>query len=244
MVALTGSSATTLRRRLRLLLGFLVLAATIGIVFAAVVGSEEDPDIRLEILPTRQTREWVVPIGPTRPDPDRAATLPGQPNMADLLPRAEGIDDGHNLQARSRPASTPIPLSTTDSPMFSKRFEPESVGEGDHSVLTFVVDNTGSDEPATNLHFADEIPPGIEVAAFPNAFTSCLGGDLSADGGGRLVAYHDGMVEAGQVCTVTVDISAVDADDDYRMHGPLFSSLGLSPAHSDTLVVSPRPSPR
>lgn len=246
MFALTDSSAATLRRHLRLLLGLLLLAATIGIVFAVIVTSEEDPDARVDVGPARQTGGRVVPMGPTRPDPGGATTQAGQPNMADLLVPSGDVaqDHDHDHDGPTRSASAPIPLSTTDSPMFTKRFEPTLVSEGDRSVLTFVLDNTESDEPATNVHFADEIPPGIEVAAFPNAFTSCLGGDLVAEGGSSLVAYHDGMVEAGQVCTVTVDISAVDAGDDYRIQAPLFSSLGLSPANSDTLVVSPPPSPR
>ncbi|MDX2438269.1 MAG: hypothetical protein QNL88_14630 [Acidobacteriota bacterium] len=92
----------------------------------------------------------------------------------------------------------------------SKSFEPDTVGPGAVSTITFTITNaTGS--PVTGLAFTDVLPtvPGdVDIADPANASTDCPNGILTAPDGGGTISFSDGDLGDGTSCTVTVDVTA------------------------------------
>ncbi|WP_376695242.1 DUF7933 domain-containing protein [Wenzhouxiangella sp. EGI_FJ10305] len=102
----------------------------------------------------------------------------------------------------------------TDRPGFTKSFSPSLVPFGGRSTLTFTIDNSANGSAASNLSFSDELPAGLEVADPAGASTTCTGGVLTASPGSATVSYSfafsgDATVDAGSICTVTVDVVPV-----------------------------------
>lgn len=94
------------------------------------------------------------------------------------------------------------------------------------STLTFTVDNTSVAVGVSALDFTDNLPAGMEVAATPNASTTCTGGTLTAVAGTGSVTYTGGSIGAGATCTVDVDVTATAAGSLVNTTGNLTSSLG------------------
>jgi hypothetical protein len=125
-------------------------------------------------------------------------------------------------------------LAVGGAPGFSKSFAPAAVVPGDASTLTFIIDNSANGTAAGSLVLADNLPAGVEVAATPNASTSCTGGTLSAVAGSSLVTYNGGSVAAGTSCTVSVEVVATGTGS-FVNTATLTSDAGGSPDAVDTL---------
>ncbi|MED5550353.1 MAG: DUF4347 domain-containing protein, partial [Pseudomonadota bacterium] len=135
-------------------------------------------------------------------------------------------------------AQTDTATKDTNLPGFSKAFAPASVQTGDVSTLTFTIDNSALAVGVTALDFTDNLPAGMEVAATPNASTTCTGGTLTAVAGAGVVSYTGGAIGAGATCTVDVDVSATAAGSLLNTTGNLTSSQGNSGTASATLTVT------
>ncbi|MBY6162555.1 hypothetical protein KUV73_16845 [Mameliella alba] len=132
-------------------------------------------------------------------------------------------------------------LNVEPAPTFAKVFAPDVVAVGQTSTLTFTVDNAASSLAASSLDFTDNLPAGVQVAAAPNASTTCTGGTLTAVGGAGTISYSGGTVAAGASCTVSVDVTPVSAGTFLNTTGDLTSSSGNSGSASDTLDAEPLP---
>ena len=139
----------------------------------------------------------------------------------------------------SGPASAT--LTVVPQPGFSKAFSPTGIGINGISTLTFTIDNTASALAATALDFTDSLPAGMEVAATPNASTTCTGGTVTAVAGSTVVSYSGGTVAASSSCTLSVDVTGTAVGALMNTSGNLTSSLGMSGTASATLQVSPQP---
>ncbi|MEM7053077.1 MAG: choice-of-anchor U domain-containing protein [Pseudomonadota bacterium] len=134
-------------------------------------------------------------------------------------------------------AAATATLTARSVPGFSKAFAPNPVAVGGISQLTFTIDNSSKTVSADALSFDDPLPAGLRIATPTNASSTCTGGTLTAPAGGTQIDYAGGSVAASSVCTVAVDIIGEQPGSWLNTSSPLDSSLGTSPAASDTLVV-------
>ncbi len=131
--------------------------------------------------------------------------------------------------------TTTATLTVNPPPAFMMSFGPEAINAGQVSTLTFVIDNSGSQQAATNLNLTHELPDGLVLANPSNAATTCQGGSLIAISGTEQVSYSGGTVPAGQTCTVTVGVTTNDGGDYSNTTEELTSSLGNSGSASASL---------
>jgi hypothetical protein len=145
-------------------------------------------------------------------------------------------------------------LTVTTPPSFSKGFSPGLILVGGTSTLTLTIDNTASTVAATSLAFTDALPTDlVEVAATPNATTTCTGGTLTATAASGFISYSGGTVGASSSCTVSVDVTSSTSgviSDVTGTHtnttGALTSSAGNSGTASANLTIAnsiPPPTP-
>jgi len=137
----------------------------------------------------------------------------------------------------SSPAASAT-LTARAAPGFTKVFAPNPVAAGGISQLTLTIDNSAESVSADGLTFSDPLPSGLRIATPANATTTCIGGTLAAPDGGTQIDYAGGSVAAGASCAVTVDIDGEQPGTWLNTTSPLDSTLGVSPATSDTLVVN------
>ena len=127
---------------------------------------------------------------------------------------------------------------------FSKAFEPDSVGQGGLSRLTFTIDGSATVFRRFELNFTDDFPGGMVVAPEPDASTTC-GGTVSATAGGTTVEFSDGAIEEGETCTVAVNVRALRAGTLENTSSGLKARFipGATPAAEATLTVDPAAAP-
>ena len=113
-----------------------------------------------------------------------------------------------------------------DRPGFSKRFggglttscttvptadraaltKPRSGAEpGKPTPLLFLIDNSCNSGDEFDMNFIDNLPAGMVVADPPNRFNDC-GGTLNAEPGASSISLGFGAVDAGDTCTIGVDV--------------------------------------
>jgi hypothetical protein len=122
-------------------------------------------------------------------------------------------------------------------PVFTKSFTPSSVGVGQTSVLSFVIDNTASTVIASNLSFTDTFPAGLVVDTTPAVNNTCAG-TVTAIAGSGSITLSGGSVSAGSSCTLQVTTMANVAGMLVNTTTDLTSSSGNSGTASDTLTVN------
>jgi len=126
-------------------------------------------------------------------------------------------------------------------PIFTKSFTPDTITAGAISTLTFTIDNSESAITFNSLKFTDNLPAGVEVANPSNAFTTFTGGTLTAVSGNDVISYTDGTIEAGSICTISVDVTANTSGLFVNTTGDLTYLIGNSGTASDTLSVNQEP---
>lgn len=103
---------------------------------------------------------------------------------------------------------------------FSKSFDPAAVSVGGRSTLTFTIDNSGG--PNRVFSFSDNLPDGLVIANPANAsFTCALGVFNAAASGSSFFNFLNGSVNAGDTCTVSVDVEATTAGRKENLSNPL-----------------------
>ncbi|MDJ0822808.1 MAG: hypothetical protein QNJ09_13485, partial [Paracoccaceae bacterium] len=129
-------------------------------------------------------------------------------------------------------------FSIAEALIFSKAFDPTVVGVGLPSTLTFTIDNSTLIE-ATDITFVDPMPSGLTLATPVNQTGDCTG-TVDATDGGAAVSFSDGVLAAGAVCTISVDVTGASADSFTNTSGDLTSSLGNSGSATANLdIVDP-----
>ncbi|MBW3244229.1 choice-of-anchor D domain-containing protein [Epibacterium sp. DP7N7-1] len=128
--------------------------------------------------------------------------------------------------------------TATQAPGFSQAIAPGTILADGTATVTFTIDNSANATAATALDFSNTLPAGVEVAATPNASTTCTGGTLTASGGGSTISYTGGTVSAGASCSVQADVTAASDGSYSNTSGDLTSSLGNSGTSSAPLTVA------
>ena len=127
-------------------------------------------------------------------------------------------------------------------PQFSQFAVPDLIsvsGTITGSTLTFSIDNSGSIVRATELNFTDNLPGGIAVSLPVTASTTCSGGTLTAGAG--QISYTDGLVMAGAICTVQVEVTANAGGQFTNTTGDMTFTLGNSGPSSAIITVDDTP---
>ncbi|WP_416369924.1 choice-of-anchor D domain-containing protein [Tritonibacter mobilis] len=143
-----------------------------------------------------------------------------------------------NSDADEDPFNFTVSGTATAAPGFSQAIAPGTILADGTATVTFTIDNSANAAAATSLDFSNSLPAGVEVAATPNAATSCTGGTLTAVAGSGTLSYTGGTVGAGASCTVQADVTAGTDGSYSNTSGDLTSSLGNSGSASASLTVA------
>lgn len=141
---------------------------------------------------------------------------------------------GNSGGTQTSAATASAVLGVQPLPSFTKAFSPDVILTSESSTLTFVIDNSASQLAADSLAFDDNLPAGMIVAPFPAIANGC-GGSLSAVPGSGLVQLTGGLVPAGTVCQLQVDVTVDNGGTFTNVSGDLTSSLGNSGNATDEL---------
>ncbi|MDU8910050.1 hypothetical protein [Aestuariicoccus sp. MJ-SS9] len=144
-------------------------------------------------------------------------------------------------------ASAVLSVTAADAPAFAKVFAPDSIVQGGVTTLTFTIDNGAALVAATDLAFDDTFPEGMTVAATPNMTTTCADATIEAAAGAGALTFAAPSLAAGEICALSVDVTAALAGEAENVSGALTSSLGDSGTASAVLSVTapvPPASPR
>ena len=132
-------------------------------------------------------------------------------------------------------------LTVDPPPLFSKDFAPNPSIVGGLVTLTLTIDASAATSTVASLDFTDVLPAALLVADPANVTNDCTGGTVTAVPDSGTIAYTDGSVEAGAVCTLAVDVVSTASGDHLNVTGELTSDLGSSGTAEDTLRVDPPP---
>jgi hypothetical protein len=128
--------------------------------------------------------------------------------------------DNTGVVANSSLIAQSITISTLNNPTIAKNFTPTAVLRNDQTTrLAIVISNSNNatkelplngaaDSPAYAIH--DVLPAGLQVAATPNASSSCSGAgaapSFAPGAGATTLTAVGGTVAAGGSCTLGVDV--------------------------------------
>ena len=124
-----------------------------------------------------------------------------------------------------------------------KQFDPPTIGPGSVSTLTFDIFNGSGDdggsggEGARDLAFTDVLPSGMTIASPARATSEC-GGIVTAPHGGSSISFSDGMLAAGDQCSITVDVTSSSVGVHTNETNSITSSIGTGNKATADLTVS------
>jgi uncharacterized repeat protein (TIGR01451 family) len=105
------------------------------------------------------------------------------------------------------PATAPITIGSPAGVILAKAFSPTTIDIGGVSKLTITIANTRKRaQDLTGMSLVDNLPNAINVAAPPQAATTCHGSVHVIAGNGR-VTLTGGSIAAGATCTITVNVT-------------------------------------
>lgn len=110
-----------------------------------------------------------------------------------------------------------MPPAGPGAPAVAKSFAPAQIMAGETSTLTITLHNESQPSAAVlSADLVDSLPVGVEVAASPNAATTCTNGTVTAPAAGASVTLGTGAeIPAEGSCTVSVDVTS-SADGSYQ----------------------------
>ncbi len=92
-------------------------------------------------------------------------------------------------------------------PQLSTAFDPDPVGVGDSTTLTFTVTNTTEKAAKRGWSFTEQLPPGL-VADPGSATTTCPSGTVTVDPGGHGLTSGGDLAAGQESCTITVRVTS------------------------------------
>jgi uncharacterized repeat protein (TIGR01451 family) len=119
------------------------------------------------------------------------------------------VKDVKSTEGGTNAEESPITLTTRGNATVSKTITPNTIAAGGTAKLTLKVVNA-TVAPLTGVELADVFPVGMIVADIPNVTNTC-NGTFTAPAGGAQVKLLGGTIPASKLCTLTVDITALDA---------------------------------
>ena len=105
-------------------------------------------------------------------------------------------------------AVIPAPVS----PALTKSFAPTTIAAGGTTTLTFTL-TSPANNPQQTVSFTDNLPAGLQIAATPNAQSTCTGVASTANAGGSAITITSATLAATVAspgaCTLSFDITNV-----------------------------------
>jgi len=98
-------------------------------------------------------------------------------------------------------------LIVNTAPTVSKSFNPSTITAGGVSTLTITLTNPNNAIATITDELTDTLPIGEFIATLPNASTTCVGGKVTATGGGSNVTLSGGVIPANGFCTIKVNVT-------------------------------------
>lgn len=164
---------------------------------------------------------------------------------------------GVSLTAPFSGTGSPSNSAAWIAPSISKTFTPNTVGPGDISRMEIRITNPSLTTSLTGLALIDTYPTtatqpdGSSLAAAmtnsatPNVTVTPAGcaGTVTATANGTGVSFSGGSLAAGGVCTIAVDIRAVNTTPAtyYNTTGRIASNQGIGFTGSDALYIVTKP---
>lgn len=133
--------------------------------------------------------------------------------------------------------SATLTAEAAEAPGFAKVFSPDTIAQGETSILTFSIDNSANAILAESVTFSDTFPSGLVVADAPATANDC-GGTLTATAGAGSVSLSDGTLAAGASCEITVTVRALGSGTLENVTSTLTSSIATADEARATLTVS------
>ena len=134
--------------------------------------------------------------------------------------------------------SATLSITPAAAPAFSKSFAPDTVEQGETSVMQLTIDNATNAIEATDLAFSDTFPDGLVVADPADLSNSCGGTITGGAAGETSLALSGGTVIAGEGCAISVRVRALANAPVTNTTSVLSSSLPEAPAASATLTIN------
>jgi len=130
-------------------------------------------------------------------------------------------------------------LVVSPPPVFSMSISPETIDAGQPAILTYTIDNSASEIPATELSFTQVLPLGLVIASPPGLLSSCQGGFFNVVGGAPQFSYTQGVVPARETCQISLRVTGNEGGGYQITSNELSSSLGASGSASSSMVIRP-----
>ncbi|MBL0125568.1 MAG: DUF11 domain-containing protein [Betaproteobacteria bacterium] len=143
-------------------------------------------------------------------------------NPAAPTPATAGVCTGTNVPSEGCAVDGPDTVNPT--PVLTKSFgaNPQTIGVGQTTTLTFTVDNSAAGAVnRTALGFTDTLTGAGSLIATAST-PQCGGGNVTVTGG-NVISINNAAVNAGTTCTITVSITGVTAG--IYVNGPTNSSI-------------------
>ncbi|MEC8195061.1 MAG: hypothetical protein VX228_01785, partial [Pseudomonadota bacterium] len=140
-------------------------------------------------------------------------------------------------------SSDSLAVNAPPVPPLAKTYTPSTVTQGEVTTVSFSIDNSAALLPVTAVNVTDTFAASMTVATVANTSigANCVGGTLTAVPGTTSVTYTGGSVTAGQTCTISYDVVALNTGA-LANTLTMTSSLGPNTAPA-TLTVNPAPAP-
>ncbi|MGC1497761.1 MAG: hypothetical protein WA790_18295 [Sulfitobacter sp.] len=144
----------------------------------------------------------------------------------------------------SGPAAAVLSVSGAPIPDFTGTYLPDTIVQGESTVLVYIIDNATSLIEASGLGFTSRLPAGVTVASPLMADTTCTGGSVNANSGDTGFVFSGGTVAAGDNCSVSVGVTATTAGVGSETSSVLSTSQGdTATGVTATLTVTGAPLP-
>lgn len=163
--------------------------------------------------------------------------------FADTTPGVFSNTSGDLTSDAGNSGTASADLTVVDTrPGFAKAFDTSPVNINDTVTLTFLIDNSANGGQESGLFFTDTLPAGTVIANPANASLSgCVVGNLTANSGESTISLSQGLVAAGEVCTIVVDVFAETPGLKQNVTSDLTSTGGNSGFAADALQVNFEP---
>ena len=134
-------------------------------------------------------------------------------------------------------AAAPASAATAP-PKATSTFTPQIIGVGGTSSLSITLANPNGSGTLTGITFTDTLPSTLTVDS-PNGESGSCGStsSVTANPGSGSISLSGGSLKAGATCTISVAVTAAQAEVVDNDTGPISSSAGNGAGSSASLVV-------
>jgi uncharacterized repeat protein (TIGR01451 family) len=128
-------------------------------------------------------------------------------------------------------------LTVATPPTITKAFGAASILLNASTSLTFNISNPNTSLALSGIAFSDTLPAGLVVAT-PNGLTSNCGGTATAAAGSGSISLTGGSLAANASCTVSLNVTGVQAGVQNNTTGPISSNESGAGATSNTASIT------